>query len=142
MLRQTDIITASSKERALILMNLNPNPIIDITVSSIGRALILMNSNPNPITDITVSSIGRALILMNSNPNPITDITASSIGRALILMNSNPNPITDITFIIIIFFTFIPKIIIPSPTKLRKDIVTSFRNILVNTLESTSFNGF
>jgi hypothetical protein len=37
---------------------------------------------------------------------------------------------------------------IPSPTKLRRDIVTltsvrpSFRNILVNTLESTSFNGF
>jgi hypothetical protein len=31
--------------------------------------------------------------------------------------------------------------IIPSPTKLRRDIVTlsSFRNILVNTLESTSF---
>ena len=35
-------------------------------------------------------------------------------------------------------------IFIPSPTKLRRDIVTlpSFRNILVNTLESTSFNGF
>ena len=43
-------------------------------------------------------------------------------------------------------------IIIPSPTKLQRDIVTlpsvlpfvhpSFRNILVNTLESTSFNGF
>ena len=51
-------------------------------------------------------------------------------------------------------------VIIPSPTKLRRDIVTlpsihlsflpsvlpsvhpSFRNILVNTLESTSFNGF
>ena len=35
--------------------------------------------------------------------------------------------------------------IIPSPTKLRRDIVTlrpSFRNILVNTLESTSLNGF
>ena len=34
--------------------------------------------------------------------------------------------------------------IIPSPTKLRRDIVTlpSFRNILVNTLESISFNGF
>ena len=42
--------------------------------------------------------------------------------------------------------------IIPSPTKLRRDTVTlpfvlpsvrqSFRNILVNTLESTSFNGF
>ena len=37
---------------------------------------------------------------------------------------------------------------IPSPTKLRRDIVTlpsflpSFCNILVNTLESTSFNGF
>ena len=36
----------------------------------------------------------------------------------------------------------------PSPTKLQRDIVTlpsiltSFRNILVNTLESTSFNGF
>jgi hypothetical protein len=40
----------------------------------------------------------------------------------------------------------------PSPTKLRRDIVTlpsvrpsfrpSFRNILVTTLESTSFNGF
>jgi hypothetical protein len=40
------------------------------------------------------------------------------------------------------------QFIIPSPTKLRRDIVTlpsirpSFRNILVNTLESTSFNGF
>jgi hypothetical protein len=38
-------------------------------------------------------------------------------------------------------------IIIPSPTKLRRDIVTlryhpSFRDIIVNTLESTSFNGF
>jgi len=39
-------------------------------------------------------------------------------------------------------------IIIPSPTKLRRDIVTLpsvrpfFRNILVNTLESKSFNGF
>ena len=39
------------------------------------------------------------------------------------------------------------QIIIPSPTKLRWDIVTlpsvlpSFRNILVNTLESTAFNG-
>ena len=39
-------------------------------------------------------------------------------------------------------------IIIPSPTKLRRDIVTlpsvrpPFCNILVNTLESTSFNGF
>ena len=39
-------------------------------------------------------------------------------------------------------------LIIPSPTKLRRDIETlpsvrpSFRNILVNTLESTSFNGF
>ena len=38
--------------------------------------------------------------------------------------------------------------IIPSPTKLQRDIVTlpsirpSFHNILVNTLESTSFNGF
>jgi hypothetical protein len=33
---------------------------------------------------------------------------------------------------------------IPSPTKLRRNIVTlpSFRSILVNTLESTSFNGF
>jgi hypothetical protein len=33
---------------------------------------------------------------------------------------------------------------IPSPTKLRRDIVTlpSVRHILVNTLESTSFNGF
>ena len=36
----------------------------------------------------------------------------------------------------------------PSPTKLRRDIITlpsvrpSFRNILVNTLESTSLNGF
>ena len=76
-----------------------------ITASSIRRALILMNSNPNPITDITASSIRRALILMNSNPNPITDITASSIGRALILMNSNPNPITDITFIFFFFFS-------------------------------------
>ena len=40
-------------------------------------------------------------------------------------------------------------IVIPSRTKLRRDIVTlpsvflpSFRNILVNTPESTSFNGF
>jgi hypothetical protein len=40
-------------------------------------------------------------------------------------------------------------IIVPSPTKLRRDIPgsnatvrPSFRNILVNTLESTSFNGF
>ena len=35
-------------------------------------------------------------------------------------------------------------VIIPSPTKLRRDIVTlpCFRNILVNTLESTFFNGF
>ena len=41
-------------------------------------------------------------------------------------------------------------IVIPSQTKLRRDIVTlppsvflpSFRNILVNTPESTSFNGF
>ena len=38
-------------------------------------------------------------------------------------------------------------IIIPSPTKLRRDIslpsvFPSFRNILMNTLESTSFNGF
>ena len=39
--------------------------------------------------------------------------------------------------------------IIPSPTKLERDIVTlpsvlpsSFRNILLNTLESISFNGF
>ena len=33
---------------------------------------------------------------------------------------------------------------IPLPTKLRRDIVTlpSVRHILVNTLESTSFNGF
>jgi hypothetical protein len=35
---------------------------------------------------------------------------------------------------------------IPSPTKLQRDIVTvtlpSVRHILVNTLESTSFNGF
>ena len=33
---------------------------------------------------------------------------------------------------------------IPSPTKLPRDIVTlpSVRHILVNTLESTSFNGF
>ena len=31
MLRQTDIITASSIGRALILMNSNPNPITDIT---------------------------------------------------------------------------------------------------------------
>ena len=30
MLRQTDIITASSIGRALILMNSNPNPITDI----------------------------------------------------------------------------------------------------------------
>ena len=50
-----------------------------------------------------------------------------------------------------IFFniTFlVKKFVIPSPTKLRRDIVTltsvlpSVRNILVNTLESTSFNGF
>ena len=44
------------------------------------------------------------------------------------------------------------SLIIPSPTKLRRDIVTlpsvlpsvrpSFHNILVNTLETTSFNGF
>ena len=36
------------------------------------------------------------------------------------------------------------RLFIPSPTKLQRDIVTlpSFRNILVNTLESTSFNGF
>ena len=40
------------------------------------------------------------------------------------------------------------SVFIPSPTKLRRDIVTLpsvhlyFRNILVNTLESTSFNGF
>jgi hypothetical protein len=35
-------------------------------------------------------------------------------------------------------------LIIPSPTMLRRDVVMlpSFRNILVNTLESTSFNGF
>jgi len=42
----------------------------------------------------------------------------------------------------------IQALIIPSPTKLQRDIVTlssvrpSFRNILLNTLESTSFNGF
>ena len=41
-----------------------------------------------------------------------------------------------------------PYFFIPSPTKLRRDIVTlpsvrsSFRNILVNTLESTSFKEF
>jgi hypothetical protein len=40
------------------------------------------------------------------------------------------------------------QLFIPSPTKLQRDIVTlpsilpSFRNNLVNTLESTSFNGF
>ena len=50
-------------------------------------------------------------------------------------------------------FLMITKLFfIPSPTKLRRDIVTlpsvlpsvrpSFRGILVNTLESTSFNGF
>jgi hypothetical protein len=47
-------------------------------------------------------------------------------------------------------FIFHPLLMlfIPSPTKLRRDIVTlpafrpSFRNILVNTLKSTSFNGF
>ena len=33
-------------------------------------------------------------------------------------------------------------IIIPSPTKLRRDSNATFRNILVNTLESTSFNRF
>jgi hypothetical protein len=38
----------------------------------------------------------------------------------------------------------IKTIIILSPTKLRRDIVTlpSVRHILVNTLGSTSFNGF
>ena len=46
------------------------------------------------------------------------------------------------------FMWFYNSFIIPSPTKLRRDIVTlpsvfsSFRSILVNTLGSTSFNGF
>jgi hypothetical protein len=65
---------------------------------------------------------------------------------------------SQVTIIITIITTYLQCnviwgiIIIPSPTKLWRDIVTlpsvlpsvrpSFRNILVNTLESTSFNGF
>jgi len=39
---------------------------------------------------------------------------------------------------------YVDVFFIPLPTKLPRDIVMlpSFRNILVNTLESTSFNGF
>jgi hypothetical protein len=40
--------------------------------------------------------------------------------------------------------TVLGHFIIPSPTKLRRDVETlpSFRSILVNTVKSTSFNGF
>ena len=52
--------------------------------------------------------------------------------------NNNDNQLSDTGSFFVISVT------IPLPTKLRRDIVTlpSFRNILVNTLESTSFNGF
>ena len=71
----------------------------------------------------------------------IASITASLIERAVKLVI-----IYVETFKTDIFLYLC--IIIPSPTKLRRDIVTlpsilpSFCNILVNTLGSTSFNGF
>jgi hypothetical protein len=53
-----------------------------------------------------------------------------------------PEPIHNFCFGEMICCVYI--VVILSPTKLGRDIVTlpSFRNILVNTLESTSFNGF
>ena len=65
------------------------------------------------------------------------------------LMHAYISHIVTITIIIKLYPSIYKSLLgISSPTKLQRDIVTlpsfhpSFRNILVNTLESTSFNGF
>ena len=71
--------------------------------------------------------------------SPTSDPSDFLLNRAV---RAVPEPIHNFCFGEMICCVYI--VVILSPTKLGRDIVTlpSFRNILVNTLESTSFNGF
>ena len=92
---------------------------------------------------INVQSFTYHIVYLNCPHKQRTSLyeyTLHIVGN-LRLITSRLSPCTLLLFL---------TVIIPSPTKLRRDIVTlpfvlglpSFRNILVNTLESTSFNEF
>ena len=93
-----------------------------------------MNTGTYPITSLIINQ--SICLILNTTNSAVQSIFIEEV----------PNGETTkmyrfMKFNVSVFF-------IPSPTKLRRDIVTlpsvrpSFLSILVNTLESTSFNGF